>query len=381
MSFASPFEFGQSSTRSYWQVGNFKTISKVLAIEKAGGDISKVSFHWLDDLWNRVDLTKEPSQSWDELLCIRAQQLRNQYDHVSLLYSGGWDSHTTLMAFINNKIHLDEIMIWDRSSHVVDEEMPVAYESAKKIVAEHGLNTKITVFPIPWNFHAEIYKEFGENWIYLPGCHFAFNKTVRLVQYHRQKELVDIIKSRSQLTSCYIESHDRPRVSLYNGKWSTFYVDTALGAYIADDLGGPELFYFSQDLPELHLKQVHMAIRYFEYKINTDIGFTEKSIHEIQSYARPDLFPEYNLAIGRTAMDNRSAKLGLSKHNTIMTPKKAEMLNLLNHTRDYVEDIYQIYENGLIKITELSGHNVIDGSLPALCSKQYYVKDFWKNIA
>ena len=70
----------------YWQVGNYKTISKIAALEKAGGDISKVQFHWMDDTWSKTDMTKEPTLSWDTLLKIRAQQLRDMYSHVILSF-------------------------------------------------------------------------------------------------------------------------------------------------------------------------------------------------------------------------------------------------------------------------------------------------------
>ena len=94
----------------YWQVGNYKTISKIAAIEHAKGDISKVKYYWMDDVWDRVG-TQEPSASWNELLRIRCQQLRDRYNHLALMYSGGWDSHTALMAFVDNNIKLDEIIV------------------------------------------------------------------------------------------------------------------------------------------------------------------------------------------------------------------------------------------------------------------------------
>ena len=363
-------------SHTYYQVGDFKTVSKTLALEKANGDISKVQFCWMDKIWDNTNMTQEPVASWAELCRMRAQQLRDRYTHLALMYSGGWDSHTALMSFIRNNIHLDEIIVWDRSSHVVDPEMPVAYESAKQIIKDHGLQTKLTVFEIPWDFHAEIYKEFGEDWIYLPGCHYCFNKTMRVLQHQRQKELLDVKRPYSRVSSCYIEAHDRPRVSFHDNKWYTFYVDTALSAYWATESGGPEMFYFTPDFPELHLKQVYMSMKYFEYKLNSDPTFTSQTIHEIQSYTRPDLFAEYNMAIGRTSMADQSARLGLSKHNTLHTPKKLEMMKLLTHTKNYIEDVYRIYENGLKKISEISGYDAVDGEVPSICSKFYFLRNF-----
>ena len=362
---------------SYYQVGEFKTLSKVLALEKAGGDVSQVRFHWMDHVWSQMDMTQEPKPSWNDLLRIRAWQLRDRYSHVGLFYSGGWDSHTALMAFVNNKIPLDEILIYDKTSHIEDAELEDCYQSAQRIINEHGLRTRITRVEVPWDYHAKIYQEYQQDWIYLPGSHLCFNKTARVVQHEKQKELLDVKRAHRGSSACYIEAHDKPRVTLYNGRWSTFYVDAAMGAYMGSgDHSGATLFYFSKDLPELHLKQVHMSVKYFEYKLNTDTSFTPETIHAVQSFRRPDMYPEYNQAIGRTCGPNHSAQHGLAKNNTLDTPQRTEMKRLMNFTRDYVDNIYNIYEGGLNRIRDLTGVDVINGQLPVLLSQQYFIRDF-----
>ena len=358
---------------SYYQVGNFKTLSKVLALEKANGNSTRVQFRWMDDTWDCMNMTQEPKATWDDLLRTRAQQLRDRYSHVALFYSGGWDSHTALMAFVKNNIPLDEILVYDKTSHVEDVELADSCASAQCIIKEYNLRTRLTSVTVPWDFHAQIYKEYRQNWIYLPGAHLCFNKTVRLLQHEKHQELLEAKQTR--MSACYIEAHDKPRVSLHNGQWSTFYIDAAMGAYIGSgDHDGATLFYFTNDLPELHLKQVHMSIRYFEYKLNTDPTFTAQTIHDVQSFRRPDLYPEYNQAIGRTCGPNLSARHGLAKNNTLDTPQREEMKRLLNFTRDYVDDVYDIYEGGLDRITELTGINVMQGQLPVILSKQYPIR-------
>ena len=361
---------------TYWQVGNFKTVSKIAALEYANGDISQVKFHWMDHVWDRMDFTQEPTETWDQLLIIRAWELRDKYSYLALLYSGGWDSHTVLMTYVNNSIPLDEIVIWDRTSHVDDIELSDAYQTAAKIIKDHNLKTKLTVYEITWDYHASIYQQFGENYIYLPGCQLCFNQTTRLVQHEAQKEFKAVKQKHLPGTACYIEAHDKPRVNLYNGKWYQFYVDAAMYTYVGK--GGSEMFYFSPSCPKLHLKQVHMSIRYFEYKINNTIGATEQLVHQVQSFNQPNLYPEWNLAIGRRCGPNYSAQHGLAKGNMLASPKKTELLRLLNHTKEHIDQIYKIYNNGLLKIQEMSGIDVINGEMPAICSKQYFVKNFTK---
>jgi hypothetical protein len=58
---------------------------------------------------DRVDWTVEPEEPLEELYRHRAQALREQYDYLILMYSGGSDSHNVLTTFLNNGIRLDEI--------------------------------------------------------------------------------------------------------------------------------------------------------------------------------------------------------------------------------------------------------------------------------
>jgi len=63
-------------------------------------------FHLPDLL---VDCTVEPEASLADLYRARAQQLREQYNYLLLMYSGGADATQVLMTFLNNGIRLDEV--------------------------------------------------------------------------------------------------------------------------------------------------------------------------------------------------------------------------------------------------------------------------------
>ena len=212
----------------YWQVGDYKTINKFAAIERAGGDISKVKFYWMDDVWHNVDSTVEPSASWADLMKIRAWQLRDRYEYVALLYSGGWDSHTVLMAYINNNIPLDEIVIWDRTSYIDDPELSDSYQTAKQLINDYNLNTKLTVYDVPWDHHAKVYKAAGEDYIYLPGMPFTFNQTGRILHHEVLPNFVEIKNKHKPGSAVFIEAHDKPRVNLWEGRWYHFYIDSAM---------------------------------------------------------------------------------------------------------------------------------------------------------
>ena len=358
---------------TYWSVGDYKTINKIAAFERANGDATQIKFHVMDDAWSKIDTSKEPETSWEDLLKLRAWQLRNRYKHVALMYSGGWDSHTVLMTFVKNRIPLDEIVCWDKTEYHADPELVDSYQTAKRIINEYNLTTKITVYQIPWHHHATIYKEAGEDYIYLPGCQLTFNQTSRIVNYERLTNFIDIKNKHIEGTAVFIEAHDKPRVNLWEGRWYHFYVDSSLYQYVGK--GASEMFYCSPDALELQLKQAYMSVRFFENKINSIPGATRDLVHEVQSFKYPHLYEEWNRHIGRVCQDNDIAKFGIGKDESY---RKHELYKLTNYTKEYVDEIYNIYTSGLHKVKEISGYDVIDGKLPTIISKQYYMKDFSK---
>ena len=58
---------------------------------------------------DRIDWSVEPEGSLADLYTGRARVLRDRFDYLILLYSGGSDSHQMLMAFLSAGIHVDEV--------------------------------------------------------------------------------------------------------------------------------------------------------------------------------------------------------------------------------------------------------------------------------
>lgn len=68
-------------------------------------------FYYHDDKFSTLDWSKEPKEPLQELYRRRAQQIRDNYDHVVICYSGGIDSTQILETFYYNNIHIDEVLI------------------------------------------------------------------------------------------------------------------------------------------------------------------------------------------------------------------------------------------------------------------------------
>ena len=70
-------------------------------------------FHWYEQEFARLNVSIEPPDSHAELCRQRAQELRDSYNYIRLSFSGGADSLTALHSFVDNNIHLDEIVVVD----------------------------------------------------------------------------------------------------------------------------------------------------------------------------------------------------------------------------------------------------------------------------
>jgi hypothetical protein len=92
----------------YYTYKNFKTYNKYDIMTIADSRIG-IKWNYNDDFFSSYDWTKEPVETLSELYKNRAIQLRNDYDYVILMYSGGSDSSNILETFIKNNIYLDEI--------------------------------------------------------------------------------------------------------------------------------------------------------------------------------------------------------------------------------------------------------------------------------
>ena len=111
----------------YYDVEGFKTLSKLEAWQLSKGDFNKIKFIYNDYHFSKIDWSVEPKEDIYELFRQRAQQIREKYDYVVLVYSGGVDSHTVLETFLRNNIHINEICSFG-NPELVDKEKSINIE-------------------------------------------------------------------------------------------------------------------------------------------------------------------------------------------------------------------------------------------------------------
>jgi hypothetical protein len=253
-----------------YRVGDLKFHSKLEAIDlhtKTG-----IHPHWdfNEAVFSSYDWTKEPTESIAELYRQRAQQLRDKYDYIVLMFSGGADSTTVLRSFLDNDIKLDETVSYmnydatgDRDHFFNAEIFRVTIPFSEQLKTQY-----------PWLKHRVIdlteiivnhYNKNNSDWFYDMNTCFSPNSTSKESLPLKIKEWADIIHSGKKF--CVLWGHDKPRICHENGKFLFKFLDFIDHAATVKSIAGQqpytdELFYWTADLPELLIKQGHIIKNY-----------------------------------------------------------------------------------------------------------------------
>lgn len=213
-------------------------------------------------LWKNITL--------HQLYAQRARQLRQKYEHVTVLFSGGWDSRNILNAFEKEGLHIDAIAVYvipelDNSTVANDKEpgnwygeikyhaLPYAREYCKR-------HPKTKLLEIPWvETTIESYTNSSDEELYLqsrlkPG--FWFGRHITLSKWP------ELIKDIGYKRSCIIQGLDKPCVIHHDmTRAQGFFPEGTLRlfAYPRRSLGYHEnqtweFFYWTPDLPELAIR-------------------------------------------------------------------------------------------------------------------------------
>jgi len=220
---------------------------------------TKLDFYFQDEFWEGLDWTQEPSDSFDDLLKERAQQIRDKYDYIILYYSGGSDSHTMLMSFLKNNIFIDEIVVsnfYTGGENIIFKDLSlVVIPNLKKM---HVLmsKTKITVLNLtPENFDNFITSNKWES--------SNFTGTLNSFRRLTLDELAQIgvegtIRDRTRKGHIYAEF--KPRIRVEGDDF--YYKFSSKNLSIMSPY--KELFFTTSDLPDLHLKQCFLVKNYIK---------------------------------------------------------------------------------------------------------------------
>lgn len=256
----------------YYQVGDVKTYSKLEALElqKTLGLFPQWKFN--EAVYTACDWTQEPESTLWNLYRQRARQIRNTYDYVVILYSGGSDSQNLLGAWIDEGLKIDEIATqWNigatksRDAYWNGEVDRVVFPMLEEI-KKRGIEFRFRLLDVSQDTQ-DIVDFHGFDYQYYANTNLSPNNHAKNLWRHRIADYKNIIDSGKKL--CFVWGSDKPFLH-WDGRYYCVFqdiIDNCVNAYtqLNYNLGWyDELFYWTPDLPEIAIKQAHVLKRFCE---------------------------------------------------------------------------------------------------------------------
>lgn len=249
----------------YYSVNNKKTYSKIEAIQWNKTNDLKWIFN--EDVFDLYDWKVEPKTNLSDLYKLRCKQIRQQYDYVVLMYSGGSDSHNILKHWIESGIKIDEIATWNynkatsfKTNIWLDEIEKTALPTISELQKQNNFKFRhfdaSDIFLKPFIKYKTNYEYYINNFLIPLSSMISFFR-------EEIEDYKNIINSGKKL--CFVWGHDKPHIYYDGEKYYTQFADTidsVVSPYVQQNYKNgwyDELFYYTPDLPEMMIKQLHIV--------------------------------------------------------------------------------------------------------------------------
>ena len=327
----------------FYQVGESKTYSKIEAIEISGKTNCKIHWNYNDHVFDAFDWTKEPPGSLDFWYGARAQQLRDTYDYIVLLYSGGADSHNMLTAFVKNNIFVDEIAQFfalegtsnDKMAEVNKETFVTSAPTTQRLIETNPtyrhtvhrmidggkFQTTILLKQNPWDYWYTQSNAFFSPWGQLIG---------RL----REIEPAYLKLAEQGKKVCLLWAAEKLVLGLdQNKNFVITFTEQGMSTMVTperqmknDITCMDEAFYWTPDMPELACKQAHVVKRYIANFSRASVDninvFTQDRANQLTDKKILSFpFVSNNTKYHMTTRGLHSLIYPYWNHNTVVTPK------------------------------------------------------------
>lgn len=256
-------EFGYYIAHSFGGVHRVHTTSKPEAIQIAQRTNGYVTYHYNDEVYGSYDWSKDVESSINDLYKRRAEQIRAKYDHVVLMYSGGFDSHNVLMSFLKNGLHVDALASMHQS---LDEEpdsvlnLEWELQTKHKIKAITDAHPNIEFYKVDYSqLSLDSLKDKSKDIQFLSGTSTLFCPTTSGIT-----DLKRLLPEKYQSNNtCLLWGIDKPRLRFKDNKFYFNFLDAGFAIRPSAEDSGFEYFYWSADLPELVIKQAQIVKRFW----------------------------------------------------------------------------------------------------------------------
>jgi hypothetical protein len=310
------FEDSLATTRlvaknGYYQVGEKNYVYKINALEEATRTKQSIQWEFNNQVYKNHDWKKSLGIGLDTLYRIRAQQLRDRYNYLVLAFSGGGDSYNVLRSFLDNNIHLDEIICdWplaqterqlitaktDPTNYI--SEWDLAIKPVLKQLSQTHPNIKITVSDSLQRLSMEDHEDTCtvtqiHNYVSIKRYRHITSHMRTLQEQHGQAAIILGI--------------EKPGIYIKNNVACAYFNDAHCWykSSITDTQLDVEYFYWSHDLPEIVSEQAHALYNYLKqnksvldlFRVSetfTDPVQNRVVTQNIRNICRSLLYPKWN---------------------------------------------------------------------------------------
>ena len=242
--------------------------NKIEPLIQASKDNSDIRWYFNDDEFRSFDWSSEPNESLVSLYKQRAINLRETYDHIVVMFSGGSDSTNVLRSFLDNNIKPDSIWSFIGHNHHIDKkydrwnlEITLSAYPVLKEAQNKGIHIELPNL-------LEYDSILEEDW-YLEDSGMRLSGEVRMRRnlFFEREDIKKLVEQGKKV--CFILAHDKPRLRLIDNFWYFSFLDTWRVHHWTSQHKLPqgpflEYFYFTTCPSKLLIKSCFMIIDFFE---------------------------------------------------------------------------------------------------------------------
>lgn len=290
----------------HWEVAGNTYKNKLQAVVHAVPNGWWPHFNFREREFSLYDWTKEPQESLQSLYWARARQIRKDYDHVTVEFSGGVDSWYILHSFVAQGLHVDVV-----SHRFIEAGAPgdINDFSAKNTSAEG----KYQAYPwyqkfreldpyIQWHSYQATEKVI-QGWARGPLDPLKFNRLHVAMSVRVPGLSLDIPDYIPKDKKCaVVHGVDKPNLYFDQGKFYYYFPDysiTGIAAAEREDLDLPwqdVFFYYDPQCCDLLIKQAHVMMRWFQQHPDMVNKINNKHYRDNDFYnglVKSLIYPEY----------------------------------------------------------------------------------------
>jgi hypothetical protein len=249
--------------------------NKIDAIMEANSIKADITWDFYSDVLSKVDWSCEPAASLDSLYKDRATSIREAYDYVVVLCSGGADSTNVLRSFLKNGIRVDEVIAsapleglrdykfnsTDTSHNNTISETLYAQMPLIREISQKYTDVKITIH----DYFRDILDYKTDDWL-LRCDDWIHPSSAARYRFERHAHLRDLADSGKRVAFVY--GIDKPHLVLSDEKdiytvFSDLAVNVARPPFDRDYTNvDTVMFYWDHSCTNLLVKQAHVLMRW-----------------------------------------------------------------------------------------------------------------------